>query len=181
MRSVLFGAFIAGVVGLSVLLATNAPPAVGSTPPFAAAKSASCPAELKAVFARNAGVSGVAVHESPALDLATCHYRARDVRPGHCGAATVQVNTAPQVYVDFQRWQVETGQTAAQSPNRARAAGHSPVQINGVGLEADWVPAERLFETATEKRWVTVTLNCRVSPARGLPLARHLAVAALAA
>jgi len=130
-------------------------------------------------FARDAAVADVSVHPSPAFELATCHYRARKVPHGHCGAATIQVNTAPQVFVDFQRWLVETGQTAAQSPNRASAAGHSPVQVNGVGIEADWVPADRLFETSTDKRWVAVKLNCRVPASRGLPLARRLAVAAL--
>lgn len=145
----------------------------------AVANRTACPPALKAVFARSAGVGGVAVHASPAADLATCRYRARRVRSGHCGAVTVQVNTAPQVFIDFQRWVVETGQTAARSS--IRRPGHSPVQVNGVRLEADWVPADLLFETATERRWVTVTLNCRVSAARGLPLARRLAVAALAA
>jgi len=175
MRRTLLGALAATSLGVAVL---GLGPAAAPARPAASAQ-ASCPPALKAAFARDAGVARVSVHPSPAFELSTCHYRARKVPHGHCGAATIQVNTAPQVYRDFQRWLVETGQTAAQSPNRASAVGRSPVQVNGVGIEADWVPADRLFETSTDKRWVTVTLNCRVPASRGLPLARRLAVAAL--
>lgn len=174
-----FPALTAGWLGLTGLLATSAPPATAAAPLAAAAKASSCPPSLKRAFARDAGVADVSVRANPAFELATCHYRASKARPGHCGAATIQVNTAPQPYRDFQRWLVEIGQTAAQSS--VHAPGHSPVQVNGVGLEADWVPAPRIFSTATEKRWVTVTLNCQVSPARGQVLARRLAVAALTA
>lgn len=145
----------------------------------ARASGASCLPAVRAVYARSLPPTVIRARESQSLGLVTCRFRATKAGAGRCGGVTVMLNTAPHAYQDFQRWLVETGQTAAQSS--IRRPGAFPVEVRGVGLEADWVPGGLLFEAATPRRWVTVTLNCAIPSGRGLSLARALAQAAISA
>jgi hypothetical protein len=87
------------------------------------------------------------------------------------------IDTNPQAFKDFQRWVVETGQTASTGSGDTLA----PHQIDGIGVEADWVPGTLTFETATEFRWVAVRLTCARSGPQNLALAETLARTALTA
>ena len=107
----------------------------------------------------------------------TCDYRTRAGKDRGCTAATVTINTNPQSLKNFQRWAVETALFAGAGPGNDMA----PQQINGIGIEADWVPGIRTFETATNSRWIAVRLTCATSGPDALALAKALAREALAA
>jgi hypothetical protein len=110
--------------------------------------------------------------------LSTCGYRTRGAKTGACPAASVTINTNPQPFKDFQRWVVETTQNAGTA---RLGADFTPQQVDGIGIEADWVPATYLFETANNERWIAVQLTCPSPAPANLTLAKTLARAALAA
>ena len=93
------------------------------------------------------------------IGLATCRYATRRPAAHGCSGATVTINTAPQAFTDFDRWVVETAQNSS-----ARGPAFAPVEVDGIGVEADWVPGTRLFETAEPGRWVVVSLVCPADP-----------------
>lgn len=177
MRPVLLvGLAVAGVVtGCS-----SSHPSAEQTPAKAQAsfvKSVACPAALRTAVAQ-AATASVSAKSDVTAGFTTCEYQAAAAKPGACSAATVTINTNPQPFKDFQRWVVET----AQNDTTARLGdGYFPHEIDGVGIEAAWVPATQNFETANNERWIAVRLTCPDSGARSLALSKELARAALAA
>lgn len=111
------------------------------------------------------------------MAFTTCSYRAAAAKSGACTAATVTINTNPQPFKDFQRWVVETAQndTTAQLGD-----GYFPREIDGVGIEAGWVPATQNLQTANNERWVSVRVTCPTAGGQDLALAKVLARAAIA-
>lgn len=82
------------------------------------------------------------------------------------------INDQSQAYWDFQRWVVESAQTAGQSHRPDMA----PVQLDvGIGLEADWVPGNLNLEAASSNRWVAVFLTCPGRSSDDVLLAEDLA------
>ncbi len=142
-----------------------------------AAGPRTCPAPLRTVFARAAGAPVRASAEASA-GLIVCRYVAPAARGGRCTAASVSIFTGPQAYRDFSRWVVETTQNSSLGPGRP---GLAPVQMGGIGLESDWVPATLTYEAATLTRWVAVMLTCPSSGAAELGLARSLTRPAISA
>lgn len=112
-----------------------------------------------------------------APDLLTCSYQ--NVRPAarHCSKVVVTVNTEPQAFKAFDRWNVETGQNAMWSHDPTL----QPVPVLGVGIEADWVPKLHELGAANDTTWVSVVLTFPGGAPSGLPLAEVLATAGLAA
>jgi hypothetical protein len=73
----------------------------------------------------------------------------------------------PQPYFVLERTAVEAGQ---QFTNQRMIA--APVSVTGLGLDADWFPAERQLMSTDGKRLITVTVDWH-----GVPMARQRAVA----
>jgi hypothetical protein len=105
-----------------------------------------------------------------------CRYLvARPKHPG-CTVAAASVDTDPQPYYAFNRWEVEAGQNVSQNDHPDLAL--YPQVVADVGTGADWVPGHQLIEAINTTRWVSVQLTC---PTRSHPLrlAETLARAAL--
>jgi hypothetical protein len=157
-------------------LARSAPPA-RLTAARVVSTTSGCPPSVRSRFIAASGrptaTSTVVITDG----LAVCEYRATRVRAGHCAAVRVSVDTAPSAYRDFQRWVVETAQTADQSSHAS--PGLHPVTVNRLGVEADWVASDRLLGAATLDRWVSVVLQCRLGDGPGLALATSIGRAAL--
>ncbi len=160
-----------GRAGRSAGPAASEAPSVTSAP--APGAPARCPRAPRAAFAGTA--SGIRIERS--AGLLKCRYRPAKVLPHTCAAATVVIDTAPQVFRTFQRWTVETGQNAMWTDNPAL----NPRPVPGVGIEAEWVPATRTFATATRSSWVTVFLDCPAGASGARALAESLARMGLAA
>ena len=73
----------------------------------------------------------------------------------------------PQPYFVLERTAVEAGQ---QFTNQRMIA--APVTVTGLGLDADWFPAEKQLMSTDGKRLITVTVDWR-----GVPAARQRAIA----
>lgn len=97
--------------------------------------------------------------------FATCVYESPDVR------AEVMVDTNPQALVRFNRAAVERGQNAAWTHTKAKA----PQRIGGLGVGADWFPADHELLTTDGKRLISV----KFVKAGGRKLAVSLARATL--
>ncbi len=152
---------------------TNAAP----TSPPTQVRAIACPAALGAAFSRGTGTSRSTFEDQVSAGLTTCSLRTLAGSSASCTGATVTINTNPQAFTDFNRWVVET----AQNGNVKTGTDLFPHQINGIGVEADWVPGTLTFGAATETRWVTVRLTCPPSAAQTLALAEALARPALPA
>jgi hypothetical protein len=138
--------------------------------------SVACPASARTAFAKGVSSNAVSVQSDVTSGFSTCDYRTTAAAAGSCTAATVTINTSPQPFKDFQRWVVET----AQNDTTAHLGdGYFPHEIDGVGVEAGWVPATRNLETANNERWIAVRLTCPKSGPQSLALAKDLARAAL--
>jgi hypothetical protein len=153
----------------------QAQPTSQAQPTVSALPSVACPPSLRGVLAR--GGAAVSVQADVTAGLTTCGYRTAGGKRA-CTAATVTINTNPQPFKDFQRWVVESAQNDTTAH---RGDGYLPHAIDGIGIEADWVPAALDFETATNARWVAVRLTCPNSGRQTLSLAEDLARAGLAA
>jgi hypothetical protein len=81
------------------------------------------------------------------------------------------VNDGPQPYFVLERTAVEAAQQF--TPSRMIAA---PQSVTGLGIEADWFPAETQLMATDGKRLITVTVAWGSAPAAGK---RALATAAL--
>jgi hypothetical protein len=147
------------------------PAGAGPAATVAATTVTLCPPGFSAAYAKAAGVSGITVAGQRSADLAVCNYRARHVPARRCGSVEVTVNAEPNAFRDFQRWAVETGQTASESP--AEQAVNTPHVVNDLGVEADWVPSTRLLSIGETDRWVEVMLGCPLpaTPSRRLAVA----------
>ena len=136
-----------------------------------------CPASPRDAFPAGGAAGAVTVQADVSVGFTTCNYGSAAASPGVCSAATLTIDTNPQAFKDFQRWVVETGQNALVGVGDSLA----PHQIDGIGVEADWVPGTLMFETATASRWIAIRLMCSATAPRDLALAEALARAALAA
>lgn len=139
----------------------------------------SCPAEFAAIL--RSAADGVEYRLASQRDshLLSCRYQAAPGahRPGGaCSGATIMVNTEPQAFAAFDRWNVETGQNSMWSNNPKLR----PTPISGVGTLAEWVPALLELGTANDTTWVSVTLACPANTPPVLALAKQLATAGLA-
>lgn len=118
----------------------------------------------------------MAVHGDASADYLACQLDDRQAAAGACTGAKVTINDQSQAFVDFQRWVVESGQTAGQSGKPELA----PVRTKaGIGIDSDWIAGTLNFEAAGADRWVAVFLTCPVPNARELPLAEDLARVAM--
>jgi len=79
----------------------------------------------------------------------------------------VNYNTGPQPYFVLERTAIEAGQVFTQS--RMIAA---PVAVTGLGIEADWFPAENQLMATDGLKLITVTVTWR-----GAKVARQRALA----
>jgi hypothetical protein len=176
-RAVLLaGLTVAGVVTGCSSSSTH-PAAQQGQPTASPRPSVACPAALRTAFARGGPASAVLVQSDVTAGFSTCDYKSTAAKAGMCTAATVTINTNPQPFKDFQRWVVET----AQNDTTARLGdGYFPHEIDGVGVEAGWVPATQSLETANNERWVAVRLTCPNAGEQSLELAKSLARAAIA-
>src|SRR5216684_8741107 len=130
-----------------------------------------CPAALRDAFAAAAKTGAVVVYANGSPGYISCDYHDQEAASGTCTGATVTINDQPQAYKDFQRWVVESGQTAGQG-NQPDLA---PVQENaGIGIESDWIQPKLNFEAASFDRWVAVFLVCPTPSAAYLLLAEDL-------
>jgi len=82
-----------------------------------------------------------------------CTYGAR-VGDGRRVVVTVNVDTGAQAYFRLERTVVEASQVF--STVRLIAA---PQQVPGIGLDADWFPAERQLMTTDGRRLLTVSVG----------------------
>jgi hypothetical protein len=67
---------------------------------------------------------------------------------------TATIDTAPQAYFRLERTVVEEAQTFAQTQG-----GAAPVQVPGLGLDADWLPGESRLVTTDGTRLVTIAVD----------------------
>jgi hypothetical protein len=173
-------ASVGGTAGASPTSKPVAPAggmSVASASITTASITAGCQASVRARFLSAAGRPTATTAAQTSAGLAVCEYRATGVSTGRCAAVRVSVDTAPNAFRDFQRWLVETAQTANQS-SKSMASQH-PVTVAGLGIEADWVAADRLLDAATMNTWISVSLLCRMANRPGLALATSLGRAAL--
>ena len=99
-----------------------------------------------------------------------CSFRARSAR-GERVEAIANVYTGPQPYFILERTAVEASQSFT-----AKRLSPPPQAIPGLGLEADWFPAERQLMATDGIRLVTVSVIWRrAGQARERALARPLA------
>lgn len=128
----------------------------------------SCPSDFATILG-----SGYAQTSQSASHLLTCTYQGSGAP---CTKAVVIVNTEPQAYMAFDRWNVETGQNSMWTSNPALR----PTPIAGIGIEAEWVPALLELGTGNDTTWVSVTLTGGGDTPEVLALAESLARAGLA-
>jgi hypothetical protein len=153
-------------------------PPVYVTPPGTVVPGpTTCPTSFAATLSTAAGGAGYAVKTQLTAHLLTCTYSSASGPTGGCTQALILVNTEPQAFKAFDRWNVETGQNSMWTGNPAL----QPTPIMGIGTEAEWVPALLELGTGNDTTWVSVTLTCaggNTPPV--LALAEKLAVAGLA-
>jgi hypothetical protein len=115
------------------------------------AASAACPPAAAKLLAQavGPGVKTVARAGSGAdPTIRTCVLRAGGAR------VTATVDTAPQAYFRLERTVVEEAQNFVQTQG-----GAAPVQVPGVGLDADWLPGESRLVTTDGTRLVTIAVD----------------------
>lgn len=95
-----------------------------------------------------------------------CSLRARPAH-GHRIHLIANIYDGPQPYFVLERTAVEA--TQQFTSKRMIAA---PVSVTGLGLDADWFPAQKQLMSTDGKRLITVTVDWR-----GVPVARQRAVA----
>lgn len=135
-----------------------------------------CPVDFAATLASaNAGAT-FTLTSALTAHLLTCGYQAATAPAGDCTAANILVNTEPQAYKAFDRWNVETGQNSMWTGDPALR----PTPVYGIGIEAEWVPALLELGTGNDTTWVSVTLTCPPGRPSVQQLAEQLAVEGLA-
>jgi hypothetical protein len=133
------------------------------------------------------GAAVVSLRAQRASDLLRCTYSAKQIRSGdaaargsaasNCTGAIIVINTESLAFTDFQRWTVETGQNSMWTHDPAL----NPRPVKGIGVEAEWVPEQRTFETASFSAWIAVFLTCPTRPSGAGALGAALGRAGLAA
>ena len=136
----------------------------------------SCPADFATTLSAAAAGAAFTLTTQLTSHLLTCGYQAAAVPPGDCRQANILVNTEPQAYKAFDRWNVETGQNSMWTNNPAL----QPTPISGIGIEAEWAPALLELGTGNDTTWVSVILTCPANTPPVLALAKQLAIEGLA-
>lgn len=108
--------------------------------------------------------------------LITCKYRNARPARGSCANSTIMVNTEPNAFVAFDRWNVETGQNSMWRNDPKL----QPVPVAGIGIEAEWVPELLELGAGNSTTWVSVFLTCPANTRAVLALAKVLAAEGLA-
>lgn len=162
----------------SVVDGITIPPIYVTPPGTVVPGPTTCPSSFGATLSSAANGTPYAVTTKLTAYLLTCTYQAAAAPAGGCAQALILVNTEPQAFKAFDRWNVETGQNSMWTGNPAL----QPTPIMGIGIEAEWVPALLELGTGNDTTWVSVTLTCAAgnTPAV-LDLAKQLAIAGLAA
>jgi hypothetical protein len=151
------------------------PPPYVAPPVRVVAAPRDCPTGALATM-RRAANAPVTTRSERSEHLLTCTYQAGSVAPGRCSRAVVRVNTEPQAFAAFDRWNVETGQNSMWGNNPKL----QPVPVRGIGILAEWAPALHELGTANNTTWVSVVVGCPDNSQSVPPLARTLAKAGLA-
>jgi hypothetical protein len=149
------------------------PPPYSPPPATVVPGPSSCPTSFRATLEANGG--RYTIKTDRATHLLTCSYRSAHASAG-CSAATVTVNTEPQAFRAFDRWNVETGQNSMWGHDPKLA----PVPISGIGIEAEWVPRLHELGAANATTWVSVVLVCSADESSAVTLAKALAKRGLA-
>ena len=136
-----------------------------------------CPSGFAATLSAEAAGTSFTASSQQTAHLITCTYQAAAAPPSSCSRALILINTEPQAFVAFNRWNVETGQNSMWTNNPALR----PTPVPGIGIEAEWVPALLELGAGNDTTWVSVTLTCPGNSAGVLELAEQLATQGLAA
>jgi hypothetical protein len=115
-----------------------------------------CVDAVRSAVAAEAGTAVSTRVTAASLGQATCVYEAPRLR------VDVLVDANPQAETRFERAVVERGQNAVWGHNQAKL----PVQIHGIGVGADWFPADRQLLTTDGRRLIVVSL---IRPAHATP------------
>jgi hypothetical protein len=166
--------------GPSVVDGITVPPPYVAPPVRVVAAPQHCPAGSAATL-RTAAGTAVTTGSVRTEHLLTCTYRMASAVRGRCSGAVIRINTEPQAFAAFDRWNVETGQNSMW--------GHDPrlqpVPVPDVGVLGEWVPKLLELGTASATTWASVVLTCPgLAPTATrtvLPLATNLGRQALAA
>jgi hypothetical protein len=145
------------------------------TPPTARviAGPSSCPGSFRTTLEANGG--RYSMKTDRATHLLICSYRDSHAA-ARCSAAIVTVNTEPQAFRAFDRWNIETGQNSMWGHDPKLA----PVPISRIGIEAEWVPKLQELGAANATTWVSVVLVCSADKPSVVALAKALAKDGLA-
>jgi hypothetical protein len=132
---------------------------------------ATCPAPFTATLNAAAGGGTFSQTSQSTAHLITCRYHDAQAAAGHCSAAIILVNTEAQAFMAFDRWNVETGQNSMWGNDPKTR----PTPVDGLGVEAEWVPKLLELGTANNTTWISVILTCPANTPPVLALAKHLA------
>jgi hypothetical protein len=161
----------------SVVDGITIPPPYSSPIPPLVASPAACPGSFGTTLSKANKGGQFTLTTGRAAHLLTCKYANPKPAAGTCSKGTVSINTEPQAYNAFDRWNVETGQNSMWSSHPKLR----PTPISGLGIEAEWVPLWLMLSTASASTWVTTTLICPAGPTpQVLALATDLSRAGLA-
>ncbi len=153
-----------GLAALAAAGCGGSPPAAGRaaapTPP------GPCTAAARAVIAGEAGTRPelVSTRASTAPSGAfECAFAAAPPGGGRSIGVLAAIDTAPQAYARFDREAVEYSQNVIWAH---QGAGRYPQYVGGLGMGADWFPAERRLLTTDGTRLVAVTVTWPGASAR---------------
>jgi hypothetical protein len=82
-----------------------------------------------------------------------CDFKVRPARSDEV-AVSATIDTAPQAYVRLERAAVEAGQRFSNTSVVA-----APVSVAGLGLDAQWFPADAKLMTTDGARLITVVVS----------------------
>lgn len=135
-----------------------------------------CPSSFGPTLSQAAAGAGYTLTTTLTAHLITCTYVSASAPAGACSGAKILVNTEPQAFKAFYRWNVETGQNSMWTNNPALR----PTPVAGIGIEAEWAPALLELGTGNDTTWVSVILTCPGDSPAVLSLAEELAKQGLA-
>jgi hypothetical protein len=137
-----------------------------------AATRSACGDRAPAALARVAGLSAASVTTRSFVGtqaMPQCDLRAHPRRGAPITAAAT-TDTAPQAYFRLERTAIEASQQFSHAPLAL------PVQVAGIGLDADWFPTTHQLMTTDGDRLISVAVSWpAASPAREIALATAVA------
>jgi hypothetical protein len=136
----------------------------------------SCPPGFSTTLSQAAAGADYPLTTTRTANLITCTYTSTNAAIGDCSGAKILINTEPQAFKAFDRWNVETGQNSMWTNNPALR----PTPIDGIGIEAEWAPALLELGTGNDTTWVSVIMTCPGNTPAVLALAEALAKQGLA-